>query len=94
MFAVKELTKKVVILNNFSSPYISQAIIVLRDYNPMLEGKVIADAEKIVAKYIERAKKDGQPPRAVRRKNKLVGFLFAFLCAAAFGAAIYFRVII
>ena len=28
---MKELTKKVVILNNFSSPYVSQAIIILKD---------------------------------------------------------------
>ena len=50
---MKDITKKVVILNNFSSPYISEAIIVLREYNPKLEGKIIADAEKIVSDYIE-----------------------------------------
>ena len=36
---MKELTKKVVILNNFSSPYVSQAIIILKDYNPKIESK-------------------------------------------------------
>ena len=36
---MKELTKKVVILNNFSSPYVSQAIIILKDYNPKLESR-------------------------------------------------------
>ena len=45
---MKELTKKVVILNNFSSPYVSQAIIILKDYNPKLESRAIADAETIV----------------------------------------------
>lgn len=49
---MKDMTKKVVILNNFSSPYISEAIIVLREYDRKLEGKIIADAEKIVADYI------------------------------------------
>ena len=44
---MKELTKKVVILNNFSSPYVSQAIIILKDYNPKLESRAIADAIKI-----------------------------------------------
>ena len=48
---MKELTKKVVILNNFSSPYVSEAIVVLKDYNPKLEGKAIADAEMIVSRY-------------------------------------------
>ena len=38
---MKDITKKVVILNNFSSPYICEAIIVLRDYNQKLEGKII-----------------------------------------------------
>ena len=50
---MKELTKKVVILNNFSSPYVSQAIIILKDYNPKLESRAIADAETIVSRYIE-----------------------------------------
>ena len=41
---MKELTKKVVILNNFSSPYVSQAIIILKDYNPKLESRAaVAD---------------------------------------------------
>ena len=54
---MKELTKKVVILNNFSSPYVSQAIIILKDYNPKLESRAIADAETIVSRYIERTQK-------------------------------------
>ena len=58
---MKELTKKVVILNNFTSPYVSQAIIVLRDCNPKLEGKAVADAEQIVSRYIEKIQKDGRP---------------------------------
>lgn len=91
---MKELTKKVVILNNFSSPYISQAIIVLKDYNPKLENKAIADAEAIVGKYIERMKKGGQPKMGVRRKKKLFKIVFGVLCVSAFCAALYFRLII
>lgn len=68
---MKELTKKVVILNNFSSPYVSQAIIVLKDYNPQLEGRVIAEAEQIVNRYIARIPKNGQPEKAVRKKGKI-----------------------
>ena len=92
---MKELTKKVVILNNFSSPYISQAIIVLRDYNPKLESKAVADAEIIVGKYIERLnRKNGQSIAAVRPKNRIFKLIFGIICAAIFGAAIYFRLII
>ena len=57
---MKDITKKVVILNNLSSPYICEAIIVLKDYNPRLESKVIADAEKIVTDYIANMKKNEQ----------------------------------
>ena len=49
---MKNTAKKAVILNNFSSPYISEAIIILKDYDPCLEGKIISDAEKIVSAYI------------------------------------------
>lgn len=84
---MKELTKKVVILNNFSSPYISQAIIVLKDYNPRLEGRAIADAEMIVSRYIERMTKNGQPAKAVRKGKFLKVFLFAAI-AAVFGICV------
>lgn len=51
---MKDITKKVVILNNFSSPYISEAIIVLKNYDPRLEGKVIDEAERLVSDYIQK----------------------------------------
>ena len=73
---MKELTKKVVILNNFSSPYVSQAIIILKDYNPKLESRAIADAETIVSRYIERIQKNGQPTKAVRSKYVLQSNIF------------------
>lgn len=67
---MKELTKKVVILNNFSSPYVSQAIIILKDYNPKLESRAIADAETIVSRYIERIQKTDNPQRLSARNLK------------------------
>lgn len=92
---MKELTKKVVILNNFSSPYVSQAIIVLRDYNPGLDSKAVADAEIIVGKYIERLnRKNGQPIVTVRKRSRIFKFICGIICALVFGAAIYFRLII
>lgn len=85
---MKELTKKVVILNNFSSPYVSEAIVVLKDYNPKLEGKAIADAEMIVSRYIERIEKNGQSLRTVRKKSKLTKFIIGTIIAALIAAAI------
>ena len=76
---MKELTKKVVILNNFSSPYVSQAIIILKDYNPKLESRAIADAETIVSRYIERIQKNGQPTKAVRSKSKILKILICLI---------------
>ena len=68
---MKELTKKVIILNNFSSPYVSQAIVVLKYYNPKLESKAIADAEAIVGRYIEKMQKNRQPARTARKRKRL-----------------------
>lgn len=87
---MKELTQKVVILNNFSSPYVSQAIIVLKDYNPKLEGKAVADAEMIVSNYIEKIKKDGQP-KAVRKKGRFLKIIVGLaLTALICGITKYF----
>ena len=85
---MKELTKKVVILNNFSSPYVSQAIIILKDYNPKLESRAIADAETIVSRYIERIQKNGQPTKAVRSKSKILKILICLILIASICFAI------
>lgn len=68
---MKNDTKKVVIFNNFVSPYVSEAIIILKEYDPRLESKAIADAEKIVSNYIEKLEKNERP----RSKRKKTGFL-------------------
>lgn len=85
---MKELTKKVVILNNFASPYISQAIIVLKDYDPRLEDKVVADAEMIVSRYIEKTKKNGQPAMAARKKGRWLMITFILVITAVAFAAV------
>lgn len=85
---MKELTKKVVILNNFSSPYVSQAIIVLKDYNPKLEGRAVADAEMIVGRYIEQLKKNGQPIKAARKKGKILKIIVGLIITALICAVI------
>ena len=79
---MKELTKKVVILNNFSSPYVSQAIIILKDYNPKLESRTI------VSRYIERIQKNGQPTKAVRSKSKILKILICLILIASICFAI------
>ena len=86
---MKDFTKKVVILNNFSSPYISEAIIVLKDYNPRLESKVIADAEKIVSDYIKKNEHSAQAS-VHSKKPRLFKILLTFLIAAAVFAAVYY----
>ncbi len=51
---MKNTTKQVVILDNFSSPYIHQAILILKNYNPALEDKVIEEAERVVGEYLNK----------------------------------------
>lgn len=72
---MKDTTKKVIILDNFSSPYISQAIIVLKEYNPNLEGHIIDEAEKIVADYINenytKVRKKERHTNAVPKNKKI-----------------------
>ncbi len=67
---MKDLTKKVVILENLASPYVHQAIIVMRDYNPKLEAKAVIEAERIVNAYLSDMKlKSGESKkRPIRRK--------------------------
>lgn len=94
---MKDLTKKVVILNNFSSPYICEAIIVLKDYNPKLEGRVIDEAERVVAEYLENhtVKKEHLPRKSAnarRRKNRphLTAAVLISLAALAAAGVFYF----
>ena len=50
---MKDLSKHVVILDNIPSPYIYQAIIILKKYPPDRHEKIIEEAEKIVSSYFE-----------------------------------------
>ncbi len=43
-----------VILDNLSSPYIHQAIIILKNYAPEQHQKIIAEAEKVVSEYFNK----------------------------------------
>lgn len=67
---MKDITKKVVILENLASPYVHQAIIVMRDFNPKLETKAVIEAERIVNAYLDNMKiKNGQGTKRPARKK-------------------------
>lgn len=84
---MKDVMKKVVILENLSSPYVHQAIIVMRDYNPKLESNAVIEAERIVSAYLDNMKlKNGRQP-AVRKKRS---FLFWFAALSIIIAAAIF----
>lgn len=85
---MKNLKKKVMILNNFTSPYISEAIIILKDYDPQFDTKAILEAEKIVNNYLH--KNDGQPHRTVRLRTKVIKFCsILLLMGICFSAGLF-----
>lgn len=67
---MRDITKKVVILENLSSPYVREAIIVLKDRTLPSEKSVMEEAERIVNNYLER--KNGRTVRSDRVKNKIL----------------------
>lgn len=87
---MKDITKKVVILENLASPYVHQAIIVMRDYNPKLETKAVIEAERIVNAYLDNMKlKNGQDAKRPARKK--TSFL---LCLAVSAISVFLSVIV
>lgn len=83
---MKDVTKKVVILENLASPYVRQAIIVMRDYNPKLETKAVTEAERIVNAYLDNMKlRNGQSLKRPARKKSpfLIYFIIALVSVSA-----------
>lgn len=79
---MKNNTKQAVILDNFSSPYIYQAILILKDCNPALEDKIIADAEQIVSSYLNRPQL-----QSIKKRHLSVPYIILFIASSAvFGA--------
>ena len=76
---MKDVMKKVVILENLSSPYVHQAIIVMRDYNPQLESLAVIEAERIVSAYLDNMKTEKKQPRTIRTARKKHPFLLALI---------------
>ena len=52
---MKNTTHRVVILKNINSEIISQAILILKDPESVSESAVLAEAERIVEKYMNRS---------------------------------------
>ncbi len=84
---MKDVMKKVVILDNLASPYVHQAIIVMRDYDPKLESLAVMEAERIVNAYLDNMKTEKIRPRKRRAAHKRYPALI-FFGAAALAAAI------
>ncbi len=83
---MKKIPRKVVILENLTSPYIHQAIIVLNDYKPNQETKVIMDAERVVNEYLKSHSfsADNTKVYSRKKKKKKNGWLtLACVCAVA-----------
>lgn len=85
---MKKIPRKVLILENLTSPYIHQAIIVLNDYKPNQETKVIMDAERVVNEYLkshnfsaEKTKVYSQKKNV--KKNKWLGWAGLLAVGAA-----------
>lgn len=80
--------KKVVILENLASPYVYQAIIVMRDYNPRLESRAVVEAERIVSAYLDNMKiNNGRFSKRTARKTRQNNYLLIWLSIAAIAAA-------
>ena len=84
---MKENSRKAVILNRLSSPYISEAIIILKDDLPYAQSFAVEEAERIVSAYLERTQKGGQPDKGAARRHSWK--LTAFLCLLAASIAFF-----
>lgn len=72
---MKNTTHRVVILNDVKSEIISQAILILKNPDGVCESAVLAEAEKIVEKYMLNT-----PPDTEKNEGK---FMVSFLCMSA-----------
>lgn len=82
-FKMKDSMKKVVILDNLSSPYVHQAIIVMRDYNPKLESHAVIEAERIVNAYLDNMKLNIGSSRKHKSRKNIKKYIFFSACALA-----------
>lgn len=90
---MQNCTRKIVILDEIKSPYIEQAIFILKDAS--LSGDAaVREAERIVGEYLKRFEPVLKPlPSAslpVRKKRfNLAAAFWGMICLAAVFAALY-----
>ena len=78
---MKNTDRRAYIMNECNSPYIMQAIFILKDGISAEERGVIADAERIVASYMKNSPAKQLPPQAkLRRKRPWLAYT---VCTAA-----------
>lgn len=89
---MKNTTHKVVILENISSPYIQQAIIVLKKYSPDQEEKILYDAERIVSEYMKNSRYHENDTKiykkhkaTIKRRKMSPGVIFTCVSLLAIG---------
>ena len=92
---MKDMMKKVVILDNLALPYVHQAIIVMRDYDPKLESRAVIEAERIVSAYLDNTRLNTNTRcysrhGAQKKKKKYALYTVCALAAAAAVLAIIF----
>lgn len=80
---MKNIKKQVVIVDNCSSPYIYQAILILNDSAPSSDEKIIEDAEKIVSNFLQHNKKI-----TYKKKSSVLPFFLIFAAILFVGAAV------
>ena len=80
---MKENSHKAVILNRLSSPYISEAILILKNDLPFTQSFAVEEAERIVSAYLERAQNSGQSDKKTARRHSWKLTLFLCLLAAS-----------
>ncbi len=85
---MKDMMKKVVILDNLASPYVHQAIIVMRDYDPKLESHAVIEAERIVNAYLDNMKLSTHSYSRHRAQKKKKRYALYTMCALAAAAAV------
>lgn len=84
---MKKTQKRAFILNECKSPYISQAIFILKDGVSSNHMGVIADAERIVASYMSESYKDSNQNKKqipLPLSMTLTALVTSALCAAFF----------
>ncbi|MBE7015328.1 MAG: hypothetical protein E7417_00675 [Ruminococcaceae bacterium] len=77
---MKNATHRVVILKNLNSDIVSQAIFFLKEENAASESKIVAEAEKIVAKYMASSSAATITPQSNRHRDNII----KLICVALF----------